>query len=302
MRLTRKLVERKKGSVAADAESEPQSSPFLKVGAEIRLLVYKLLENLPDHDGDTDRQQTKQYDGFSKTRKSLLLTCRQINVEFTPHFYRSTTFSLRYQNHTPNEFYKLLRTMHPAKVGNIRHLEYRNRQYRPTDFAVLEDMPQLLARAGLHLETFNVVHGDYVSSSILRAPLAMAILVLDLDRPMPSPDMSWTTFDHSAWGSVARPSYAVKFRIFEHEVTYELMRDAAIRREHGPSGFRILFRRKRGVADYLAVHPPVRPKVVFVDDGPTLAGVLWPLVPRRPDPVVGEDGKPVARRRQLRLD
>ncbi|EXJ88821.1 hypothetical protein A1O3_01885 [Capronia epimyces CBS 606.96] len=325
MRLSRVLAERKKRSGAAGAgagaetETTTPSSFFLAMAPEIRIQVYELLEQMADHDGDQDRDRAQHYNGFSKTRKSLLLTCRQINQEFTPYFYRSTTFCLRFMNHSPRDFYALLSSMDAVKVQNLRHVEYRNRQYIPSDFAVLEDMAARLARAGVHLATFNVVHGDYLSTSILRAPLALAVLLIDRNRnrnrngtgtqnrnrtrdrtrAVPSPNMNWTTFDRADWPAVVRHSYGTQFTLFEHAVLARLMPDAVVRRERGPSacGFRVLFRRPAALVDFLANNPPVAPAVQYVDEGPTLAGVLWPLVPPRRGP----DGKPIPRRR-IRLD
>lgn len=320
MRLTSKLMQRKKRGGAADTEStggtemagakkkslklhekkQSHPCPLLAITPEIRMQIFTLLENIPDHESDEDRQRARQYDGFSKTRKSLLLTCRQLNVEFTPHFYRSTTFCLRHIHHTPRDFFQMVDKLDAVKVKNIRHLEYRNRQYQPTDFAVMDELCRWISCADLHLETLNVVHGDYVSRSILRAPIAMAMSLLDLDRPVPMPNMNWTPFAAARWRFVAPYCYGVHFRIFETDMTEWLMRGATVTRERGKDGFRVFFRREHGVADRLVTNPPEpAPPPEFVGPyGPTLAGVLCPLVP----PKLDENGKESPPRRRIRLD
>ncbi|KAI1609973.1 hypothetical protein EDD36DRAFT_422045 [Exophiala viscosa] len=99
--------------------------PFLDLPAEIRKKVYDILEDVVDHSSDKDQHKRNEYDGFAKTRKALRLTCKTVNDEFTPHFFRSTTFCMRFEKHTPGEFVAFVKCLAPEKVFNIRHLEYR---------------------------------------------------------------------------------------------------------------------------------------------------------------------------------
>jgi hypothetical protein len=105
----------------------PSASRFLNLPPEVRVLVYDLLEAVPDHSGDADRHRRRHYDGWAKTRKSLRLVCRQIENEWTPHFFRSTTFCMgtHYEEHTPRNFQELLAGFGRDKILDIRHLDLR---------------------------------------------------------------------------------------------------------------------------------------------------------------------------------
>ncbi|KAG9780386.1 hypothetical protein KCU88_g3731, partial [Aureobasidium melanogenum] len=280
-------------------KKESSPFPFLDLPSDIRIRVYDLLRDIPEHEGELDRHKKNKYHGFSKTRKSLLLTCKQINIEFTPHFFRSTTFCIRPSGpHTPDEFHRLLLDMDVAKLNNIRHIEYRNRKFKREDFDQLDKLRDYLLGAKLHLQTLNIVHGDYASRlrPYLRGPVALAYRVAHADRTLPAPNMNWAPFLGLEWGEVLSSLYpAVQFYFFEVSVYTRIMPQAEVLREYehkgdgafirdGTGGFRLAFRRHRRDVDWWAVRFPVTEYPTPIDqdylpDGPTLTGVLGPLVP-----------------------
>lgn len=240
-----------------------QGFHFLDLPAELRVEVYDLLEAVPDHSTDTDHSRPNEYHGFAKTRKSLLLTCRQINVEFTPHFFRSTTFCLRFATNTPRDFIALLSTFPHAKTVNIRHVEYRKNTFASTalpwprrlvarfqerkaqqgseDFHSLMALFDLVAgsmlghrQPTLHLSTLNIVHSPFE------------------DFYYRCPKSGPPTFLWDDWTQIGlSESLSNAWAPIDNSVLVPAMKSQPVRRER-PSyrtGFRVFYRRDKATLD-----------------------------------------------------
>ncbi|EXJ73781.1 uncharacterized protein A1O5_03543 [Cladophialophora psammophila CBS 110553] len=213
---------------------------FLDLCMDIRAQIYSILEAIPDHSSDDATDFPKGYDGWSKTRKSLLFVCRQVHNEFAPYFLRSTTIRLEYWRRTPELFSEFLATLDPIKVINIRHLEYRVFPPRIAadmfadvpiglfgvllpSFRVLPfdheaenySLSRLYGRftGVLHLETFDVIRSPFVYNPI------RAILPVDDFRnahsvPRATMDLStgwlWWSLEQYLSEHVMQDSYVVR--------------------------------------------------------------------------------------------
>lgn len=99
---------------------------FLDFPYEIRQKIYEIIGESVDKPSSDAKHLSSKKKEWARGRKSFLLTCRQVNDEFTPHFFQSTRICLEYSGkRTPAEFAKFLASMSPHKALKIRHLEYR---------------------------------------------------------------------------------------------------------------------------------------------------------------------------------
>ncbi|OQV00168.1 hypothetical protein CLAIMM_05701 [Cladophialophora immunda] len=92
--------EKKPSSLAREtptdlSEGEGQKKPllFLDLPTEIRLKVYENFTSIPPKTDDKEGKLERS--NVIRTRHSLQLTCRQINREFLPLFYATTTIIVR---------------------------------------------------------------------------------------------------------------------------------------------------------------------------------------------------------------
>lgn len=112
------------------ANTKP-SVNFLEFPVEIRLVVYKVLENINSDDKNAE-YKTSNLDlpsrdlfggGFELTRKSLRLTCKQVDEEWTPFFLRSSIICLDSKN-DPWHLTDMSMLASPVdKIANIRRIE-----------------------------------------------------------------------------------------------------------------------------------------------------------------------------------
>ncbi|KAJ9606871.1 hypothetical protein H2200_008881 [Cladophialophora chaetospira] len=207
-------------ATAAELKQQ-QKSLFLAANfTDIRFMVFDTLRHVPefrrypeDEPPEYNSPQYEKYvdewnEGLDRweaflpvlvTRKNLRLVCKQIEEEWAPIFFRSTTFYLsesgcflsdgRYHDRSPQAFEaKFLKCISGDKMRNLRRLEYdggsRARAIYPPRAPHEKRWPNMTFRAGdklkklatmllrhqdhLQLEALNVVYDVNAQGSLYR--------------------------------------------------------------------------------------------------------------------------------------
>ncbi len=130
-----------KSHQSSNAKLIEQTSTFLALPSEVRMMIYQYILQVPRGQGDWDNKHFLAGDkaAILIARKSLLHTCRQMTLEWAPMYYRSTTIVVNgakllqtSQNIIQRRLTKgptqlgnsFLKNAAPRKVQNIRKIEY----------------------------------------------------------------------------------------------------------------------------------------------------------------------------------